>query len=106
MHRGHQRLGVAEQAHGLLVERRGVARVVLAAEVGARAEGPAFGREHDGTAIGIGIELREPVGQFAQQRHIEVVERRAPQLEQRHVRMARFQRSDRAHCTSSFAMST
>jgi len=90
LHRGDHRLRAREQPQRLAVQwvdrayaalrRRGVA----IGEVGAGAKRRALRAQHDGAAARLGLQRFERVGQRGDQRHVEVVVRRAAHLDHGH----------------------
>ena len=93
LHGGDDRLLVAKQPGALLVKMLGLAVAGLARRTGIRAfrkiragaERLAFGREHDRPALRIRIERIEDVGDRVDQRVVEKIVRRAPDLDRGHV---------------------
>jgi hypothetical protein len=112
MHCGDDRLLSAEQPVALDIEmlhRLGaveIARLLsvvfehrAVAEIGAGAERLALRRQHDGAHVGIPIEGFENRGEFLDQRDIEEIVRRAPDLDQRD--MTGFFDANITHCSFS-----
>ncbi len=98
---GDDRLLGTEQSHALGVKRRRPgsrpscrfsAGAAVAGEIGAGAKSLALRGENQRAAIGLGVERLEGVGDLLDQRDVEIVVRRASELDQRHV--ARFLHGD------------
>ncbi len=58
---------------------------VVAAEIGAGAERFALRGQHQGAAIGVGVKCLERGGELSDQRDVEKIVRRPPDLDQSHV---------------------